>query len=114
MMPVCLVVCILLINCEVETQLFFLHENQLYPPSLSDLGKLPKGQKSDLLKCFDFSLSPEVPSFFDCKVFDGAAVIHMLSPVGSQTFADYADNVFLSFIRRQLANADRVDIVWDT
>ena len=36
---------------ETAMNTFFQHENNPYPPSLSDKGKLRFGKKSDLLKC---------------------------------------------------------------
>ena len=60
------------------------------PPSLSDFGKIRLGQKSLLLSCFDSSDQP-TPPVFDCKIFDGAAVVHFLSIGTVNTFADYAD-----------------------
>ena len=69
---------------------FFSHENQTTPPSLSDFGKIRLGQKSLLLSCFDSSDQP-TPPVFDCKIFDGAAVVHFLSIGTVNTFADYAD-----------------------
>jgi hypothetical protein len=97
-----------------DPAVFFSHENQLYPPALSEYGKLRKGAKSDLLKCLNLSHERDPPVAFDCKVFDGAALVHMLPPVGTTTFMNYAENVFVSFILRQLSNAQRVDIAWGT
>ena len=49
----------------------------------------------------------------DVIILDGAAVINMLKPVGAKTFQEYSTHVFLPYIRSQLRNATRVDIVWD-
>ena len=51
--------------------------------------------------------------FFDCKIFDGAAVVHSLSSKTTNTFTDYADQVFVPFLLQQLEDACRVDLVWD-
>ena len=49
----------------------------------------------------------------DCKVFDGAAVVHMLPTKLASTFTEYADKVFLSWMKQQLTNSRRKDIIWD-
>ena len=38
-------------QCEGDPATFFPHENQAFPPSLSENGKPLIGKKSDLLKC---------------------------------------------------------------
>lgn len=91
---------------------FFSHENQTTPPSLSDFGKIRLGQKSLLLSCVDPGDQSPCP-LFDCKIFDGAAVVHFLSPKTTNTFADYADQVFIPFFLQQLEGTSRVDLVWD-
>lgn len=39
--------------------------------------------------------------------------MHFLKPGQCKTFEEYAKTVFLSFLRRELANSTRVDVVWD-
>ena len=59
---------------------FFSHENQPWPPSLSEHGKLRlPTKKSDLLKCISMETTAEPPSTFDVKVMDGPAIVHALS-----------------------------------
>lgn len=92
---------------------FFSHEVQSYPPSLSEFGnlRLPSA-KSDLLKCIQCQ-QPDPPSEFDCKVCDGAVIVHCLPVTGAvSTFDNYADNVFLPYIQNQ--SSRRIDIVWDS
>lgn len=94
------------------------HENQSSPPSRSDYGKLRLVTKSDLLPCLEDlvpqtddanSLVPEV----DMIVLDGAAIVNMIKPVKSETFAEYV-NEFMTYIRRQLMRSvHRVDVVFD-
>ena len=94
---------------------FFSHENQVYPPSLSDAGDLHFGCKSDLLSCLD-SIHPSVDSTpdVDATVLDGSVIVNMLKPRPTvKTFADYANDVFLPYIYSQLAPVSRVDVVWD-
>ncbi|KAG0713410.1 hypothetical protein GWK47_016295 [Chionoecetes opilio] len=134
-------------DCDMNS--FFSHENNSFPPSVSDKGKLRLGSKSDLLKCLIkkvendapnllhrddtdddaemnvLELGPELmtsleepveadlPSTFDVKVLNGAAVVHLLQPFGVKTFEDYANDIFIPYIIQQLSNTRRVDIIWD-
>ena len=95
-----------------DPDVFFSHENQLHPPFLSDHGKIWACKKSDLFNC----LKPTEESNkkdFDCKIFDGAALIHMLKPNAVKSFQEYAEEVFVKFIQWQLQSLKRTDIVWD-
>ena len=50
--------------------------------------------------------------WFDVKVFDGA--VHLLSPTAAvRTFEDYANDIFIPYIVKQLCSSTRVDLVWD-
>ena len=100
-------------NRDGDPATFFSHENQIYPPALSDAGNLYSGTKSDLLLCLDTSSQPEPPSETDCKIFDGSVLVQMLARRGVSTFAEYSEKVFLNFILNELKRIDRVDIVWD-
>lgn len=107
----------LYISCQVRDgnlEQFFEHENQPVPPSLSDNGKLRIGNKSDLLTCLDKIYPPtnDAPGV-SAIVVDGAAVVQMLKPINAKTFGEYAENVFIPYICRQLRFAQRVDVVWD-
>ena len=95
---------------------FFQHENQAYPPGLSQMGKLRTGTKSDLVGCLedlvptqDLSPTPVV----QVVLLDGAAIVNMLRPGFANTFSDYAIEVFLSYITSQLQHVNRLDVVWD-
>lgn len=90
---------------------FFSHENQKYPPALSDAGKLRLGSKSDLLSCLkgEHQDRPNVSA----TIVDGAVIVQMLEPRTSKTFEDYAKEIFLPHIRYQLQHIHRLDIVWD-
>jgi len=96
---------------------FFKHENQPYPPSLSQHGKLRIGSKSDLLSCLTHLNSSDLPDLaalaVDAYVLDGAVIVQMLSPGTSKTFADYRDNIFIPHIRSYLKRSTRVDVVFD-
>uniref|UniRef100_UPI00358F6B91 uncharacterized protein n=1 Tax=Myxine glutinosa TaxID=7769 RepID=UPI00358F6B91 len=93
---------------------FFQHENHAYPPSLSQLGKLRFGSKSDLVECLERCCTScgDAP-LVDVIILDGAAIINMLRPIGIKTFQEYATQVFLPYVKAQLRNVMRIDIIWD-
>lgn len=93
---------------------FFRHENQPCPPSLSHLGKLRQGTKADLLSCLAkrIQLAPSQPNTDVC-ILDGAAVVNFLKLRAAKTFDDYANEVFIPYIKEKLEGARRVDVVWD-
>ena len=93
---------------------FFQHENQAFPPSLSDGGGIRLGVKSDLLTCLEDFSQPrtEVPPT-SCIVLDGAVIIHLLKPATVKTFNEYAQQVCVPYIRSKLHQATRLDLVWD-
>ena len=53
--------------------------------------------------------SPEV----DVAILDIAIVVQMASPLAARTFQEYADNVLMPYIMKQLQPDKRVDIIWD-
>jgi len=60
---------------------FFSHENQPYPPSLSDNGNLRFGCKSDLLACLEnLVASKQQCPPVDAIVLDGVVIVQLLSP----------------------------------
>ena len=93
---------------------FFSHENYSYPPALSKFGKLNHTNKSDTISILE-KLEPSqhnVPGF-DTIIFDGAAVVQMISPNTSQTFQQYCRNVLHSFLMHKINKVKRADIVFD-
>ena len=99
---------------------FFEHENNKFPPSISEFGKLRyPSNKSDIIPCIenlanvpdsDISLDcPEVTAF----ILDGAAIVHMLKPGTGKTFNDYSKKIFAPFIMERLKHVDRIDVVFD-
>jgi len=87
---------------EGDMTTFFKHENHPYPPSLSDRGKIRQGKKSDLLSVLPTETEMEPPVTFDVKVLDGAVIVHLLSTNGVSTFDNYASQVFIPYINKQL------------
>ena len=63
--------------------------------------------KSGVLK---FSEEHEESPAVGAKVFDGGAIINMLSPREGMTFGDCAHNILLPFVETHLKNANRLDI----
>ena len=49
----------------------------------------------------------------DVLILDGATIAKMLKPGACQTFQDYADNVFIKYLERQLRRVCKIEIVWD-
>ncbi|KAK3734698.1 hypothetical protein QZH41_002108 [Actinostola sp. cb2023] len=100
---------------EGDLKEFFKHENQPWPPSLSQYGQLRQGNKAELVRCLTGTSegSTESPQV-DVKIYDGAVVVQMLQPKTATTFNEYVQTVFLSYIKHQMQSAERLDIVWDT
>jgi len=103
-------------NRDGDLEEFFAHEIQSFPPSLSGFGKLHlPGNKSDLLQCLEQPAGQsEPPSSYDCKVLDGAVIVHCLPTTSVGSFHQYADRVFLPYLKKQLQDTSRLDVVWDT
>ena len=95
-------------------QTFFKHENQHYLPSISEYGKLRSTKKSDLLSLLAQNNLNSPSESFDSIVFDGGALVHLLSTTSISTFDQYANEVIIPHILKQLQRCTRVDIVWDT
>lgn len=49
----------------------------------------------------------------DAIILDGAAVVNFLKLANCKTFADYAHDVFIKYVKSQRCSAQRIDIVWD-
>jgi len=78
---------------------------------------LRSGQKTDFLKILEKGpASPtEATRVFEALLVDGAAVVNILKPNGAfNTFADYASQVYLPYVRSQLQTVERIGLVWDT
>ena len=96
---------------------FFKYDNQPWPPSLSQFGKLRGGQKADLVKCLT-SLGTEERGTsqpdIDSIILDGAIIVQMLLlPKTSRTIDKYFSTMFAPYILQLLQKAQRIDIVWD-
>ena len=71
------------------------------------------GKKSDLLNILVNDAQNDPPDSIDVRLLDGAAVVHLLPTNNIATFNEYADQVFVPHIIKQLENSNRVDVVWD-
>jgi len=93
---------------------FFKYENQFYPPSLSQLGKLRTGKKSEPLHCLE-----DVTGVSNCSsshavqvsILDGAAVVNMLQPGTAITFDGYSKSIFILYVTSQLQTAHHLGFV---
>lgn len=99
-------------NRDGDIEEFFQFENQPWPPSLSQLGKLRSGTKSDLVKCLPTPSNSKIENA-TAVILDGAVVVQMLLPSTASTFHDYFDEIFGPYVLRHLETASRVDIVFD-
>ena len=93
---------------------FFTYENQPWPPSIAQNGKLRGGQKADLVKCATNEATEilERPSV-DRVILNGTVIVQMLPVKTSRTFEEYFATVFAPYIMKQLGAGRRVDLVWD-
>lgn len=95
---------------------FFQHENQVCPPSLSQMFGLRTGTKSDLMPCLE-NLVPVKEDLstprVQVNIMNGDGIINMLRPGTAKTFQGYASDVFVSYVTSQLQHLDRLDIVWN-
>lgn len=102
-------------DCNLFSRLYIAtqHRSGDLEDFFSEFGNLRLGKKSDLLKCIKPAEQSEPPSSYDCKIFDGAAVVHALPTATVTTFNSYAEEIFIPFIVSHLQSTKRVDIVWD-
>ncbi|CAG2233639.1 unnamed protein product [Mytilus edulis] len=82
------------VSCQVrdsDLDEFFRHENQAYPPSLSQFGQLRLSSKSDLLVSLEKMcvIVTEIPDV-DAIILDGAVIVNILKPRFCKTFEDYS------------------------
>lgn len=101
---------------------FFKHENQPFPPSLSETGNLRPVVKSELLQCLEQNeddeeyenetSAKEMEGPTDCTAsfLDGPAVVQMIRPGTNITFEDYRHS-FINYVTNRTEK--RVDVIFD-
>ena len=83
-------------NRECDLKEFFSHENQSFPASLSDGGKLHVCQKSQLASILEEKVTlPDTEPVTDVLIIDGSSLANCLVPRASKTFAEYAQIEFI-------------------
>ncbi|KAK3917822.1 Chromosome-associated kinesin KIF4 [Frankliniella fusca] len=100
----------------LNLQLFFKHENQPCPPSLSRHGKLNSGDKSKLVPLLE-KLVENIPTPDACDgiILDGAALVRMIKPhSGTSSFKEYSEqvNTYCAKLASRMV-CQRLDVVWD-
>ena len=94
---------------------FFSHENQSYPPSMSNYGTLRSRTKADLLVCVsELVLHHDTvkPHEAHMVILDGAAMFNMIKPRTPVSFARYITQV-MEYVRKQFrGDVQRVDMVF--
>jgi len=61
----------------------------------------------------DTSVSNDYLTGVTVRIIDGAAIVNIRKPRLAKTFGEYVDNNLIPFFRSQLADVERLDIVWD-
>ena len=92
---------------------FLMHENHLYPPSISEYRKLRKClTKPDFLVCLN-GLAELMydPTNVTMKVIDGAAFVNMNPPTKSNTYDEYCDMELKTKVLRITDDLQQVHIV---
>ena len=53
------------------------------------------------------------PLEIDALIVDGAAFVNMLKPKVCKTILEYAQTIFLPYLKQHLTKVNRLDLVWD-
>ena len=95
-------------NCDIGN--FFSTKNTSVPPSLSKVGKVQSGDKTDLLdSLYDGCNTQDTKSTVDGIVFEG----NMYRPTGQITFKEYFEERLEPSLQEKLVHVNRLDVVWD-
>ena len=105
----------LFISCQTRNgnlDNFSAQESHAFPPSLSNNSVIQTNNKSGLLEALEAMATRKdtVPNV-DAIIWDGAAVVQMLSPISCRTFSNYAVKVFLPNVGFRLLKSEHVDTV---
>ena len=105
---------------DVSIESILQHENQPFPPSLSD--NQGNGRKTEKSKILDVLLKIPgdavpllIPTFVTSYVLDGPAIVHMLkgSTLKVKTFDEFFSLCFNPYIVNLLGNCEMVSVVFD-
>ena len=101
---------------DVNFDIFFEHEQQTYPPSISEYGnmRIPKN-KSEFLQSLETggNIFNGAPAIIDACVFDGPVLMHWDPPKSSKTYRMYCSDELGKRIINMDANISRIDVVFD-
>ena len=101
-------------NRQCDLQEFFKHENQSFPASLSNKGKLHTCTKSDLVDVLQAKVTlPETKPESDVLIVDGAALVNIVAPRTPKTFEEYARKDILPKVEYYSTKYKRTDIIFD-
>ena len=107
----------LFISCQnrpCDLQESFKQENQPFPASLSNKGKLHTCTKSDLVDVLQAKVTlPETKPESDILIVDGAALVNNLAPRTPKTFEEYAREDILPKVEYYSTKHKRTDIIFD-
>ena len=107
----------LFISCQAqENDLleFFQHENQSFPAVMSESEKFHTGQKLQLAKILEPTVTPpDTRPQCDTVIIDGSSILHSLLPKISKTFEEYAVLDVVLEIQMYSLNFMRTDVVFD-
>ena len=107
----------LFISCqsrECDLMEFFKHENQSFPASLSENGRLYSGTKSQLASLLEANVTcPDTVPEDSAVIIDGSALVNTIPPHKSRTFEEYATLDVFPKVQSYSSSYDRTDIVFD-
>lgn len=99
---------------------FFKHENNRYPPSLSEFGSLRK-PNDDLVMCLlkpkkidqPYRSQSDSPETASALIMNALSHIQMVFPATPMTVKDYSEQIFDKLIDKKREKYDRVDVLFD-
>ena len=101
-------------NRQCDLQEFFKHENQSFPASLSNKGKLHTCTKSDLVDVLQAKVTlPETKPESDVLIVDGSALVNTVAPRTPKSFEEYARTDILPKVEYYSMTHKRTDIIFD-
>ena len=93
---------------EGNLQEFFKHENHASPPSLSQAGKMPSGQKPELVQLLDASTTVKCPDV-DVMMLLKLSTCYHLKSFKTFIFKDYVTSIFFNYVIKQAQNVNRIE-----